>query len=336
MFPKLGIDLGTTNTLVFAKRRGVILNEPSIVALSKHDGSVVAVGTEAKTMVGKTPEDIATYMPLIDGAIADHRITEIMLRHYFKKALGIASLFKPEVMVSVPAGVTSTERRAVIEATLRAGARNVYIVKEPILAALGAGIPIQEPGGHMVIDIGGGTTDIAVISLGGIVASASMKCAGSQLDKAIQQHIKRYFSASIGETTAEEIKIKVGAAKTMPKNEELSFEVNASDFVSELPKSIVITTNEVVRACETKLNEIAQAVKDVLQETPPELAADIMNHGATITGGVSQLRNLPEFIYDKTGIRAHVATDPLFCVAKGTGAALEHVATYKRSVIGKQ
>lgn len=335
MFPKLGIDLGTTNTLVFARGRGIVLNEPSVVAISKSDNSVLAVGSEAKDMIGKTPEDIIAYNPLTEGVIADPRTTEIMLRYYIRKALKSANPLKPEVMISVPAGITSTERRAVVEASLQAGARNVYIVKEPILAAIGAGIPIQEPGGHMIIDIGGGTTDVAVISLGGIVASTSIKCAGNRLDEAILQHIKRKHDLAIGNKTAEEIKIKIGSAQFVKKHEELSMEIKGSNLITNLPHSETMTTNKVVKAIETELTEIIKSIKDVLQDTPPELASDIMDHGITMTGGTAQLRNLSDHVFEQTGVKAHLAADPLFCVAGGTGVALDHIETYKKSVIGK-
>lgn len=326
--PQLGIDLGTANTLVFLRGRGVVLNEPSVVALKKNRTEVLAVGTEAKLMVGRTPDDITAYKPLKDGVIADYRLTEIMLKYYLKKAMGSWRLFKPEVLISVPAGVTSTERRAVIEAALRAGAGNVYIVKEPILASIGAGIPIHEAGGHMVSDIGGGTTDVAVISLGGIVASTSITCAGNRLDSAIKQYVKRSFGLEIGEKTAEEIKIKIGAARKSSK--EMRMEVRGSDFVTGLPRTITMHSNHVAEAIEDELREITKAIKDVLQEVPPELAGDIMDKGIILTGGSSQLRGLAELIAEHTGVKATLAKDPLFCVANGAGAALERLDVYKK------
>ncbi|MBI4118465.1 MAG: rod shape-determining protein [Parcubacteria group bacterium] len=331
---KLGIDLGTANTLVYVPRKGVVLNEPSVVAVAIPENKILAVGLEAKSMVGKTPENIIAYRPMKDGVIADYRVTEAMLRYFINKALGPWSVFKPEVLVSVPAGVSSTERRAVVEAAIKAGAKAAYIVKEPVLAAIGAGIPIHEARGHMVVDIGGGTTDIAVISLGGIVASKSVKCAGDKLDNAIIDYVKKTFNLAVGDKTAEEIKVKVASA--IPLEEELVITVKGRDFVAGLPRSVQVTTNEIVKAIEPQLREIIKAIKDVLQETPPELAADIIDHGITMTGGSSLLRNLPELVYRRTGVRAYLAEDPLFCVAKGTGIALEHLETYKKSIIAKR
>ncbi|HEY4506291.1 MAG TPA: rod shape-determining protein [Candidatus Paceibacterota bacterium] len=333
---KLGIDLGTANTLVYLPGKGVVLNEPSVVAVSQADNKVMAVGTEAKEMVGKTPDSIIAYRPMKDGVIADYRVTEAMLRYYINKALGRFNLFKPEVMVSVPAGVTSTERRAVVEASIKAGAKNAYVVKEPILAAIGAGIPIHEARGHMVVDIGGGTTDVAVISLGGIVASTSVKCAGDKIDQAIADFIKKNFNLAIGDRTAEDVKIKIGSAITIPEEEELTYTVKGRDFLNGLPRTTTIKTNQIVSAIDGELGQMIKAIKDVFQETPPELAADIIERGIIMTGGSSQLRNLPELVYRKTGVKAEVADDPLLCVAKGTGIALEHLDTYKRSIIAKR
>lgn len=334
MAKKLGIDLGTTNILVFVPGKGIVLNEPSVVAVSESDNKILAIGAEAKTMIGRTPGDIVAYRPMKDGVIADYRVTEAMLRHYIDKTLGKWNIFKPDVLISVPAGVTSTERRAVIEAALKAGARNAYVVKEPILAAIGAGIPIQEAVGHMIVDIGGGTTDVAVISLGGIVASTSVKVAGNKLDVAIADYIKKNFNLIIGDKTAEDIKIKVGSA--IPLDEELVMNVKGRDFVLGLPRTIELKTNEVVKAISKELREMVKAVKEVLQETPPELASDIIDKGIIMTGGSSQLRNLPELMFRRTGVKAVLAKDAYFCVAKGTGLALEHLDTYKKSVISKR
>lgn len=331
---KLGIDLGTANTLVFFPGRGVVLNEPSVVAVSEQDNKILAVGNEAKVMIGRTPDSIIAYRPLKDGVIADYRVTEAMLRYFIDKALGKWNIFKPEVMVSVPAGVTSTERRAVIEAALKAGAKNAYVVKEPILAAIGAGIPIQEAAGHMIVDIGGGTTDVAVISLGGIVASTSVKCAGNRIDGAIADYIKKTFNLAIGDKTAEEIKISIGSA--VPIEEELSMIVKGRDFISGLPRSTEVKTNEIVKAIGRELREMIKAIKDVLQETPPELAADIIDRGIIMTGGSSMLRNLPDLVFRRTGVKATLAEDALLCVAKGTGIALDHLDTYKKSIISKR
>jgi rod shape-determining protein MreB len=331
---KLGIDLGTANTLVYVPGKGVVLNEPSVVAVSELDNRILAVGLEAKGMIGKTPDSIIAYRPMKDGVIADYRVTEAMLRYFIGKVLGPFNIFKPEVMVSVPAGVSSTERRAVIEAAMKAGAKNAYVVKEPILAAIGAGIPIQEARGHMVVDIGGGTTDVAVISLGGIVASTSVKCAGDRIDHAIADYIKKTFNLAVGDKTAEEIKITVGSA--VPLEEELIMTIKGRDFIAGLPRSTEISTNEIVKAIDKELRQIVKAIKDVLQETPPELSADIIDQGIIMTGGTSQLRNLPELVYRRTGVKAVLADDALYCVAKGTGIALDHLDTYKKSIIAKR
>lgn len=331
---KLGIDLGTANTLVFVPGKGVVLNEPSVVAVSELDNRILAVGLEAKRMVGKTPDNIRAYKPMKDGVIADYRVTEAMLRYFISKALGKWNIWKPDVMVSVPAGVTSTERRAVIEAAIKAGAKNAYVVKEPVLAAIGAGIPIHEPVGYMVVDIGGGTTDVAVISLGGIVASNSVKCAGNRLDSAIADYIKKTFNLAIGDKMAEDIKIQIGSA--VPVEEELSMIIKGRDFVTGLPRTAEIKTNEVVKGINKELREMIKSIKDVLQDTPPELAADIIDKGIIMTGGSSQLRNFPELVYRRTGVKALVAKTPLFCVALGTGIALEHLDAYKRAIIAKR
>ena len=331
---KLGIDLGTANTLVFLPGRGVVLNEPSVVAVSEQDNQILAVGNEAKDMIGKTPDSIIAYRPMKDGVIADYRVTEAMLRYFINKALGKWNIWKPEVMVSVPAGVTSTERRAVIEAAIKAGAKNAYVVKEPILAAIGAGISIQEAVGHMIVDIGGGTTDVAVISLGGIVACTSVKCAGNRLDAAITDYIKKTYNLAIGDKTAEDIKIQVGSA--VPVDEELSMTIKGRDFLTGLPRAVEIKTNEVVKAISKELRDMVKAIKDVLQETPPELASDIIDNGIIMTGGSSQLRNLPELVFRRTGVKAVLANDALYCVVKGTGIALDHLDTYKKTIITKR
>ncbi len=331
---KLGIDLGTANTLVFVPGKGVVLNEPSVVAISEEGKQVLAVGLEAKEMIGKTPDSIVAYRPMKDGVIADYKVTEAMLRYFINKALGKWVIAKPEVMVSVPAGITSTERRAVVEAAIKAGAKNAYVVKEPILAAIGAGIPIHEPKGRMIVDIGGGTTDVAVISLGGIVASTSVKCAGNKIDQGIVDHVKKTYNLAIGDKTAEDIKIQIGSA--LPLNEELTMSIKGRDYVTGLPRSVTITTNEMVKAVERELRQIIKAIKDVFQETPPELASDIIDNGIIMSGGSSLLRNLPLLIERKTGVKATLAEDALYCVAKGTGIALDHLDLYKKSIIAKR
>lgn len=331
---KLGIDLGTANTLVFLPGKGIILNEPSVVAVSEGDNQILAVGLEAKEMIGKTPDSIIAYRPMKDGVIADYRVTEAMLRYFIHKALGTWNLISPEVMISVPAGVTSTERRAVIEAAIKAGAKSAYVVKEPILAAIGAGISIQDPCGNMIVDIGGGTTDVAVISLGGIVVCSSVKCAGNRLDLAIVDYVKKTYNLAIGEKTAEDIKIKIGSAVTV--EEELSVIVKGRDYVTGLPRSIELRTNEIVKAIAKELRDMIKAIKDVLQETPPELSSDIIDQGITMTGGSSLLRNLPELVLRRTGVKAHTAEDALYCVVKGTGIALDHLDAYKKAIITKR
>lgn len=331
--PKVGIDLGTTSVLVFMPGRGIVLNEPSVVAISDNK-KILAVGAEAKEMVGRTPDNIRAYRPMKDGVIADYQVTEAMLRYFLKKALGPYNIFKPDVMISVPAGVSSTEKRAVVEAALNVGARNAYVVKEPILAAIGAGIPIYEPKGHMIVDVGGGTIDVAVISLGGIVAANSVKCAGNHIDYAIMDYIKKSANLSIGEKTAEEVKINIGSA--LPLEEELSMQVKGRDILTGLPRTTEIKTNEIVRATSKELRDMVRAIKDVFQDTPPELASDIIDHGIIMTGGTSQLRNFPELVKRRTGVNAILADNALYCVAKGTGIALEHLDTYKRSIVSKR
>src|SRR3990167_634411 len=331
---KLGIDLGTANTLVFVPGKGIVLNEPSVVAVSEQDNKILAIGFEAKDMIGKTPENIITYCPMKDGVIADYRVTEAMLRYFINKAMGKWSLWKPDVMVSVPAGVTSTERRAVVEAAIRAGAKNAYVVKEPILAAIGAGIPIYEPAGHMVIDIGGGTTDVAVISLGGIVASTSVKVAGNKIDQSIADYIKKHLNLAIGDRAAEDIKVAIGSA--IPVEEEETHEVRGRDFLTGLPRTAELSTNDVVDAISERLQEMVRTIKTVLQQTPPELAADVMDHGIIMTGGGSLLRNIDELVFRSTGVPARVAKDAALCVARGAGEALEHLDVYKRSMVAKR
>ena len=331
---KLGIDLGTANILVFVPGKGIVLNEPSVVAIREGDKKVLAVGLEAKEMIGKTPEDIVAYRPMKDGVIADYRVTEAMLKYYITKALPKWELFKPDVMVSVPAGVTSTERRAVIEATLKAGARNAYIVKEPVLAAIGAGIPIHEAKGRMIIDIGGGTTDVAIISLGGIVCSTSVKCAGDKIDQAIIDFVKKHHNVAIGEQMAEQIKINIGSA--LPIEDELIMKVKGRDYMTGLPKTVEIKTNEIVKAIDKELKQIIKAIKEVLAEAPPELASDIIDNGIIMSGGSSMLRHLGDLIERRCDVHATLAPDPLYCVVKGTGEALKHLEVYKKSVITKR
>lgn len=331
---KIGIDLGTANILVFVPGKGIVLNEPSVVAIREGDKKVLAVGLEAKDMIGKTPDDIVAYRPMKDGVIADYRVTEAMLKYYITKALPKWELFKPDVMVSVPAGITSTERRAVIEATLKAGARNAYIVKEPVLAAIGAGIPIHEAKGRMIVDIGGGTTDVAIISLGGIVCSTSIKCAGNKIDQSIVDFVKKHHNLAIGEQMAEQIKINIGSA--LPVEEELIMKVKGRDYMTGLPRTVEIKTNEIVKAIDKELKQIVKAIKDVLAEAPPELASDIIDTGIIMSGGSSQLRHLTDLVERRCDVSATLAPDALYCVAKGTGEALKHLEVYKKSVMTKR
>jgi len=329
-YKKIGIDLGTTTVLVFVPKRGIIINEPSVVAISNIDKKVLAVGKEAKDMLGRTPDTIVARRPLKDGVIAEYRTTEAMLRYFVNKAVGGIRLFRPEVMVAVPAGITSTERRAVTDAAVSAGARAVYIIKEPIVAAIGANIPIGSPSGHMVIDIGGGTAEMAVISLGGIVASESVRVGGVKFDQAISEFIRRKYSLAIGERTSEEIKIEIGSA--MYLQDKLVMEIKGRDMVSGLPKIIEVTSDDVTEAIQDELEEIVETVKEVLHKTPPELSADVMDKGIIMTGGSSQLRNIDQLIAEATGVPTYVAEDPQLCVAKGTGIALENLEAYKKSI----
>lgn len=333
---KIGIDLGTATTLVYLPGKGVVINEPTVVAISIDDNRILAVGNDAKEMLGRTPQAIIASRPMKDGVIADYRITEAMLKYFINKTTGAFRLFRPEVMVAVPAGITSTERRAVIDATLNAGAKAAYVVKEPVLAAIGAGIPINEPAGHMIIDIGGGTSEVAVISLGGIVACASARVGGNKIDQAIAEHVRKKHNLAIGERTAEEIKIAIGSALPVPPKEEQIFEVRGRDLISGLPKNIEVKTNEVTEAIAEQLREIVQTVKLVLQDTPPELSADVMDKGMILSGGSAMLRNMADLIEKATGVSCYVAEDPMLCVAKGAGIALEHLEVYKRSVMSKK
>jgi rod shape-determining protein MreB len=331
---KIGIDLGTCNTVVFVPKRGVIFREPSVVAVSIPENKILAVGQAAKEMLGRTPDTIRIYRPLKDGVIADFRVTLAMIRYFLKKTLGTFSFLKPEVLIGIPAGATSTERRALIEAGLGAGAKEVFLVKEPILAALGAGIPIESCSGNMVVDIGGGTTEVAVISLGGIVNSNSIRIGGDEMDSAISEYIKKKYNLAIGEQTAEEIKIKIGTA--IFEKEPLDLEIKGRDLISGLPRNIKITSNEVCEAISDVLAEIIQVIKRTLRETPPELSADIMEKGLVLTGGGSLLRNLPELLEKSIGIPVILAEDPMLCVAKGTGKILESLDLYKKVLMTKR
>lgn len=345
MFGKrLGIDLGTANSLVYLAGVGVVLNEPTVVAVSIDDNRVVAVGNEAKDMLGRTPGNITAMRPMKDGVIADYVVTEAMLRYFIDRVCGRSRLFKPDVMICIPAGCTQVEQRAVEDAALSAGARNVYVIYEPLAAAIGAKIPIAQASGNMIVDIGGGSTEAAVISLGGVVVHGSVRVAGNRLDEAIANYVKKKFNLLIGERTAEEIKIRIGSAlktaelsKGMDKKraEEIkpeSMEVRGRDSISGLPRITEVKSDEVTEAIANTLVQIAGAVKGVLEQTPPELASDIIDKGIVLSGGTSQLKNLDKLFTTITGVPCHVVEDPLFCVVKGTGVALENIDLYKRSI----
>ena len=334
MFPKLikriGIDLGTTYTLVHVPGRGIIINEPSVVAISMIDKKILAVGIEAKDMLGRTPDNIMAIKPLKDGVIADYRTTEAMLRYFINKALGGMRLFRPEVMVAVPAGITSTERRAVIDATIAAGAKAAYIIKEPVAAAVGADIPIGSASGHMIVDIGGGTAEMAVLSLGGIVTSTSVRVGGNKFDEAIVDFVRRKYNLAIGERTSEDIKINIGSALYL--EDKLTMEIKGRDLVTGLPRNIIITSDDVTDALQAPLEVIIGAIKKMLSETPPELSADIMGKGMVLSGGSSLLRNIDQLVYRTTDVPVFVADEALLCVAKGTGITLDNLHSYQRSL----
>jgi rod shape-determining protein MreB len=309
----------------------MLTSAPSVVAISLIDKKVMAVGNEAKEMLGRTPDTIVASRPLKDGVIADYKTTEAMIKYFINKALGGVRFFRPEVMIAVPAGITSTERRAVIEATLQAGAKAAYIVKEPIAAAIGANIPIGSAAGHMIVDIGGGTSEAAVISLGGIVANASVRIGGNKFDYALQEFIRKKYNLAIGERTAEDLKINMGSA--LPSEEKVYMEVRGRDSIQGLPKIITVENNDITEAIQDELAGIIQAIKSVLQETPPELSADIMDKGMILSGGSSLLRNIDKLFSRTIGVPVYVADEALLCVAKGTGIALENLESYKKSIL---
>lgn len=330
----MGIDLGTANTLVFLKGRGIIIREPSVVAIQKDTNELLAVGEEAKEMIGRTPSNIVAIRPMKDGVIADFDITSAMLKYFIRKVIGSKSLVRPRVVVGVPSGVTEVEKRAVIDATIQAGAREAYLIEEPMAAAIGAGLPVQEPTGNMVVDIGGGTTEVAVISLGGIVASRSIRIGGDELDEAIVQYIKKNYNLLIGERTAEEVKINIGSA--IAPNGEEKYEIRGRDLVSGLPKTIVVTAEQIQQALSEPVSGIIDAVKNTLERTPPELASDIMDRGIVMTGGSSLLKHLDKLLSRETGMPVYLSEDALSCVAIGTGKAVENVDTYKKGFIASR
>ena len=329
----IAIDLGTANTLVWVAGGGIIANEPTVVATSVEDNKIVAVGEEAKKMLGRTPEALNANRPMRDGVIADYSATEAMLKYFIGKVIGKFTLFKPNVMVCVPAGCTQVERRAALDATLSAGAAHAYLIDEPLAAAIGAGIPVSAPSGHMIVDSGGGSTEAAVISLGGVVVHKSVRVAGTKIDEAIIAYMKKNHNLVIGDTTAEDIKIKIGSAIKLPKEEKL--EISGRDLVFGLPRTVTVTSTQVTEAIRPILLQMIGAVKAVLEDTPPELAADIIDKGIIMSGGTSSLRNLDRFLTEETGVPAHVADEPLLCVVRGTGLVLENIELWKRSVTTK-
>jgi rod shape-determining protein MreB len=327
---KIGIDLGTANILVYVQGKGVVLNEPSVVAISEDENRLVAVGEEAREMIGRTPGNVRAIRPMRDGVIADYLITEAMLHYVINKVARIR-LFRPDVMISVPSGVTSVEKRAVRDAALKAGARDAFLIEEPLAAAIGANIPISGPAGNMIIDIGGGTTEVAVIALGGIVVSDSVRVGGTRLDEAIASYVRRKYNLMIGERTAEEVKIQIGSA--LPLDEPLTMEVKGRDLIAGLPRTVPMNSGEITEAIEQPLQQIISAVRSVLEQTPPELASDIIDKGMVMSGGGSLLRNLDALLTQVTGIPCHVAENALNSVAVGTGRALEQFATYRKSLV---
>lgn len=329
---RVGIDLGTANSLVYLAGSGIVLNEPTVVAITTDDNRVLAVGNEAKEMLGRTPGNIVASRPMKDGVIADYVITEAMIRYFLDKVCGSSRLFKPEVMVCAPAGVTSVEKRAILDATLSAGAKVAFLIDEPLAAAIGAKIPIANPSGNMIVDIGGGTTEAAVICLGGVVVHSSVRVGGNKVDEAIQSYIKRKHNLIIGERMAEEVKIKIGSATKLKPNEEMKMEVRGRDAFSGLPKTIEISSDEVTDTIFPVTQKIVEACKGVLEKIPPELASDIIDKGIVMSGGTSLLRNLDRLLTESLGVPASLAENPLLCVALGTGMALENLDLYKRSV----
>jgi len=331
---KIGIDLGTRNSLVFIPKKGVVLQEPSVVAVDLDENKILAVGGAANEMIGRTPDTIRVYRPMKDGVIADFVVTQAMIRYFIHKVSGKFHFFKPELVISVPAGITSTERRAVIEAGMNAGAKAVYLCKEPILSAIGAGIPIHSCSGNMIVDIGGGTTEVAIISLGGIVNFQSLRVAGDKMDAAIADYVKRKHNLAIGDQTTEDIKINIGTA--VPEKEPKVLDIRGRDLVTGLPRNVKINSNEVCEAVQDSLAEIMQTIKAVLRDTPPELSADIMDKGMVLAGGSSLLANLSDMVTNSIGVPCSVAENALLCVAKGTGAVLENLDFYKKSIMTKK
>lgn len=331
---RIAIDLGTANTLVWVAGQGIVANEPTVVAISADDNKVVAVGEDAKRMLGRTPESLIASRPMREGVIADYQVTEAMLKYFIGKVVGRFQLLKADVMICVPAGCTQVERRAALDATLASGAAHAYLIDEPLAAAIGAGIPVSAPSGHMILDIGGGAAEAAVISLGGVVVHKSVRVAGTKLDEAIQEYLKKEHNLIVGDQTAEDIKIKIGSATKLEKEDKMN--VSGRDLIFGLPRSISISSNEIVKALKPPLMQIIGAVKAVLEDTPPELAADIIDKGIVMSGGTSLLRNFDKLMTQETGVPAHVAEDAMLCVVRGTGVVLENIELWKRSVTTKR
>lgn len=332
---RIGIDLGTANTLVYVVGNGIVLNEPTVVAVTAEENRVVAVGRDAKEMLGRTPGNVTALRPLREGVVADYTITEAMLSYFIDKVCGRTRFFKPEVMVCIPSGVTQVERRAVLDATMSAGAKVAYLIDEPLAAAIGAKIPIAQAAGHMIVNIGGGSTESAVISLGGVVVHSSVRVAGNKIDEAIASYVKKKFNLLIGETTSELIKIEIGNAVVADARKDgkpKSMEVRGRDTISGLPRTIILDELKVNEAIAPMLLEIIQGVKEVLEQCPPELASDIIDKGIVMSGGTSLLTNFDKLMTDMTGVPCHVAEDSLLCVARGTGVAMENIELYKRSI----
>jgi rod shape-determining protein MreB len=329
----IGVDLGTATVLVYVKNKGIVLNEPSVVAIDRNSNKIFAVGEEARRMLGRTPGNIVATRPLREGVIADYDTTERMLKHFIEKSCGKSLLFRPRVMVCIPSGVTGVEERAVKEAAVQAGAKEAHLIEEPLAAALGAGVDIAQPSGNMVIDVGGGTTDIAVLSLGGIVVSQSLRVGGDKFDEAIVRYIRKKYNLMIGERTGEEVKITVGTAFPEMKTEDTSMDVRGRDLVTGLPKTLTITSRETFEAMSEAITSVISAVKEVLEKTPPELASDIIDKGLVLTGGGALLHGLDALISHETGLPVHIADEPVSCVAKGTGKALTMIGQLKKSGI---
>ncbi len=331
---RVAIDLGTANTRVYVPKKGIVANEPSVVAISVDDNRIVAIGSEAKEMLGRTPDIITASRPLRNGVIADYRITQALLKYFVNKVAGHIRITRPDLMISVPAGITSTERRAVIDAALAAGAKKVYIIRTPVAAAIGANVPIAAPAGNLIVDIGEGTTEVAIISLGGIVAQNSVRVGGGRISSAIADHIRKKHGLVIGTQTAEDIKKEIGSA--LPLDKPLKMQVRGRDVVGGLPKTVELSSAEVTTAIKDRLDDIILAVRAVLEQTPPELSSDIIDRGMIMTGGGSMLRNIDKLMTKVTGVPAYIAEDPMLCVIKGAGTALEHLNEYIRSVISNR